>query len=184
MARIRITEQAANDPTPAAGVGTLFALSTGQLVYIDSAGKINKLTATQTNDNAPAGAIGEIIAATAAAGAVALVTATAANVTSISLTAGDWDVSGIVNFTPTATTSIAALAGGPNTTTAALGAQDTFAQNSNATQVPGTTLVIAQPAPVVRFSLSAPTTIFLVARATFTVSTLTAGGTIRARRVR
>jgi hypothetical protein len=38
--------------------------------------------------------------------------------------------------------------------------------------------------PVVRLSLAATTTVYLVSRATFTVSTLKAYGTIRARRVR
>lgn len=184
MARIKITEQGAADPTPASGVGTLYAQTTGQLNYIDSTGKLSKITATQTNDNAATGTIGEYVTATAAPGAVSLTTAVAANVTSISLTAGDWDVSGVVNFTPTATTSIAVLAGGPSSTTATLGAQDTFFRSSNATQVPGTTVVIAPPTPVVRFSLSGTTTVFLVTQATFTLSTLTAGGTIRARRVR
>lgn len=184
MARIRLTEQAAAEPTPAAGIGTLYAQPSGQLNYIDSTGKISKITATQTNDNAPVGSEGEYVTATVAPGTVALTSVTAVNVTSITLTAGDWDVTGVINFTPTATTSIAVLAGGPSSTTGALGAQDSFFQSSNATQVPGTTIVIAPPTPVIRFSLASTTTIFLVTRATFSLSTLAAGGTIRARRAR
>ena len=183
MGRFFISEQAANDPTPAAGKATLYVLTGGQLAFIDSNGKITKLTASTTNDNAVAGTIGEYISATAAPGAVALTTGVSANVTSISLTAGDWDVTGLTNFTPGATTNITQYGSGPSSTTAALGAQDTYAQIVTAAQVTGAN-IIDLPLPTVRFSLAGTTTIFLVARASFTVSTLTAGGTIRARRAR
>lgn len=183
MARIRLTEQAAADPTPAAGIGTLYAQTAGQLNYIDSTGKISKITATQTNDNAAAGVIGELVTATAALAAVSLTTAVAVNITSISLTAGDWDVTGAINFTPAATTSITILGGGASTTTGTLGAQDTFFQDATAAQIP-TAVVSTKVIPTQRISIAGTTTVFLVARATFTASTLTGGGTIRARRIR
>ena len=79
---------------------------------------------TTTNDSAATGNVGEFVTATVAVGAaVALTTATTANVTSISLTAGDWDVSGQVNFTPGATTSITVLQCGVSLTTATLAGQ-------------------------------------------------------------
>lgn len=130
------------------------------------------------------GCVGEILTATAAPAAVALTTATAATVTSVALTAGDWEVSGVVNYTPAGTTSITILGRGANTTAATLGAQDTYAQFANAATVPGA-VVITEMIPNQKFSFSAAsTTVYLIARATFTVSTLTAGGTIRARRIR
>lgn len=141
------------------------------------------IVGTTTNNSAQAGSVGELLTATAAPAAVALTTTVAANATSVSLTAGDWDVSGCVNYTPGATTSISALAQGASSTTATLPAQDSYAQLALAAEVPGA-VVITQPIPTQRFSLSGTTTVFLVARATFTVSTLSAGGTIRARRIR
>src|SRR5882762_10477672 len=139
---------------------------------------------TATNDSASVGNVGEFVTATVAPGAVSLGTGVTSNVTSISLTAGDWDVTGVVNYTPTATTSITDLAQGTSSTTATLGAQDTFSQYSTPAQVPGTTTIIDEVVPTNRFSLAVTTTIFLVTNATFTASTLTAGGTIRARRMR
>ena len=130
-------------------------------------------------------ATGEAIvtAAVAAASAVALTTNVTANVTSISLTAGDWDVTGIVQYTPAATTSITQLTQGSSSTSATLGAQGTFSKFVTAANI----LTAVDPAwalPTVRFSLTTTTTIYLVANATFTVSTLAAYGVIRARRVR
>ena len=139
---------------------------------------------TITNDNAPAGAVGEYITATLASGsAVALTTAVTANVTSISLTPGDWDVAGIVDYTPGATTSISSWAQGSSTTTAVLGPQDSFSKTALAAEVP-TAVSYGEVIPTVRYSLAVTTTIFLVTQAAFTLSTLSAYGTIRARRVR
>ena len=130
-------------------------------------------------------ATGEAIvtAAVAAGSAVALTTNVTADITSISLTAGDWDVTGVVQYTPTATTSVTQLTQGASSTSATLGAQGTFSKWVTAANV----LTAVDPAwvlPTARFSLTAPTTIYLVANATFTASTLAAYGMIRARRVR
>ena len=149
-----------------------------------ASGVLDRVLGTATNDNAAAGYVGEYTSAAVAAGsAVALTTATTANVTSISLTAGDWDVSGIVQYTPTGTTSVTQLTQGSSSTTATLGAQGTFSKFVTAANVLGA----VDPAwnlPVTRLSLASTTTIYLVANATFTVSTLTAYGIISARRVR
>lgn len=134
--------------------------------------------------NANAGSVGEYISATVASGAaIALTTATVANVTSISLSAGDWDVDGVVDYTTAATTNITQLQHGSSTTTAALGAQDTFVSEGFAAMVPGA-ILLAYGIPTTRINVSTTTTVFLVAKATFTVSTLAAYGTLRARRVR
>lgn len=142
------------------------------------------IVGTTAANNANAGAVGEYVTATVATGAaVALTTAVVANVTSISLTAGDWDVTGVIDFNAAATTSISAMQVGTSTTTAALGAQDTFSSEAFAAMVPGA-VPIGYNVPVTRISVATTTTVFLVAKATFTVSTLAAFGTIRARRVR
>ena len=127
----------------------------------------------------------------ASGSAVSLTTVTTANVTSISLTAGDWDVSGVVDYTFGATTSYTQLQAGISLTSATLAGQagggglgtDPNVQFATPAQVP-TALPYALDIPLTRVSLAATTTVFLVTQATFTVSTLTAFGTIRARRVR
>ncbi|HTD72147.1 MAG TPA: hypothetical protein VK652_01365, partial [Steroidobacteraceae bacterium] len=111
-------------------------------------------------------------------------TATAANVTSISLTAGDWDVWGNVWFNPTTTANITIHQGAINTTTAALptapGAGAIFKNMLVAGQVPN--VIFGGPVGMIRLSLAATTTVFLVAQATFTIAALGAYGYIGARR--
>lgn len=146
---------------------------------------------TPTNDNALAGDIGEYISSTVASGsAVSLTTATPANVTSISLTAGDWDIDGTIDYTPGATTSITVLNAAVSLTTNTLSTQpggsglgsDPLTVLTQAAAVPNGTVTVSSP--TVRLSINQTTTVYLVASGTFTVSTLAAYGTIRARRVR
>lgn len=145
-----------------------------------------QLLGTATNDSAAAGFIGEYVTADLVQGsAVSLTTNVTANVTSISLTAGDWDVSAVGGFTGGTTTTVTFADTSVSTTTATEDATDgrivRFFWN-NATVfnsvVPNISL------PPTRFSLSSTTTVFLTARAVFATSTATAFGTIRARRVR
>lgn len=141
------------------------------------------LEGTPTNDNAVAGMVGEYISASVATPGGALGTGVVSNVTSIVLTAGDWDVDGVVDFLPGALASITQLLFGISEVSVTLGAQDTYGQLSSAAQVPGANLT-AQRTPTVRISLAAPATIYLVAEGVFTVDTLNAFGTIQARRRR
>lgn len=114
--------------------------------------------------------------------AVALTTATPANVTSITLTEGDWTVFGVIGFLPTGTTSITVMTGGFNTTSATvppLGQKVSFAQPAT---VPG---AVGQEFPIAISRLVVPAgttqTVFLVAQATFTASTMGAYGVLTAR---
>src|SRR5262245_50475602 len=73
---------------------------------------ITSLTGTTTNDNAATGKIGEYLESEILIGShVQLTNATAANITSLSLTAGDWNVWGQVNTDPAATTTTSLVAG-------------------------------------------------------------------------
>lgn len=154
--------------------------------------QLSGVLGTTTNNNAPAGYIGEIQTATVAVGsAQALTTATPLNNTSLSLTAGDWDVSGTADFIPAASTSITLLQAGLGTTTATFLTQaggggvgpDPSALFAQAAAVPGANVITLDVGPV-RVSLAASATIFFVAQATFTVAALSVYGTLRARRVR
>ena len=150
-----------------------------------------QLVGTGTNDNASAGNVGEYIQSTVASGsAVTLTTATGNNVTSISLTAGDWDLDGQVDFSPAATTSVTQLNSSISLTSATLSPQaggsglgpDGTTTINQPAEVP--TALICLPTFTTRLSIAATTTVFLVAQANFTVAAMTAYGTIRARRIR
>ena len=142
----------------------------------------NGIIGTTTNNNANAGSVGEII--TNAATGVSLSSGSASNLVTISLTAGDWDVSGVATLIPAGTTTTLDIQTiGISTTSltfaaANTGATVTFqgASNAGRTQVAGT--------PTVRISLASTTTVFLLISPIFAVSTATANGFIRARRVR
>lgn len=185
--------QKLNGNTVAAASGVAGTVSTGTQTFTGAKTFETQLIGkgTTTNDSANAGNIGEqIIASVATGSAVSLSTGTAANVTSISLTQGDWDVSGCIIFKPGATTSITLLGAAISGTTGAVPAvigqnsgNDFLVQNASAAFVPGSnddTLCI----PPIRVSLSGTTTTYLVGKATFSISTLAEYGQIRARRMR
>jgi hypothetical protein len=142
------------------------------------------IVGTTTNNNAAAGSVGEYATASAASTTVSLTTATPANVTSISLTAGDYDVQGVCVYQTAASTSVTQDICGISTTSATLGADGSYTRSTFAAVVPGAVEYADMPSPVFRVSLAATTTVYLVGQSTFTVSTQTAGGVIRARRVR
>lgn len=161
--------------TQAAGAFTTL-IATGIIMPNQTAG----IQGTTTNNNANAGSAGEFV--NNSASGVALATGIPANVTSISLTAGDWDVWGNTAFVPNAGTIPTAI--------------QTSINIVSATQNGGTGtnsfLAITMPAgaiqslipPVLRISVAATTTVFLVAQSTFTVSTFTVAGFLSARRRR
>jgi hypothetical protein len=135
---------------------------------------------------AAAGYVGQPLSSLIPSGsAVSLTTATPKNVTSITLTAGDWDVSGSVTYVAsTASASVSSIwESGIGTATAALptdGTEQFFGVMAViATTSFNTSLAITRK--IVNVSVSTP--IYLVAEATFTAGTVTAYGNITARRV-
>ena len=143
-------------------------------------GGSSDLSCTTTNDSAAAGKLGEVITSNIASGsAVGLTTGVSANVTSISLTAGDWDVYGWVGTNPAGSTTTITLGAGISATTANLGSfASKFSTNASAGVSNGI------PIATQRISLASTTTYYLVANVSFGVSTLGAYGYITARRVR
>lgn len=135
---------------------------------------------TTLADAAQAGSIGEKIPGTATG--VSLTTGIAANVTSISLTAGDWDVMGSIRFIGAGTTTIQSVFAGASSTTATFPASPLFAVDTRGSTQTGA--VVSLTIPTQSFNVSTTTTIFLVAQAGFSVSTLTADANIWARRRR
>lgn len=150
---------------------------------------IGQIPGTATNDSASAGNVGEYVSSSVVFGsAISLTTSTAANITSISLTAGDWDISALGYFNAAGTTNIALAEVSINSTSATrnnatVGAFSQLAYGA-AGLVLGGTGVISESIPTFRVSIATPTTYFFVGYSVFTVSTNTAYGMIHARRVR
>lgn len=138
-------------------------------------------TCTATNDNASAGQLGEYISSTVLVGSsISLSNATAKTITSISLTAGDWEVSGSAstNNSGSATSSFFA---GISTTDNTL-PDAAYCWNAGGSATLGTEAGGA--VATIRASLSGTTTYYLVGRATFSSGTQSGCGHIHARRVR
>lgn len=133
---------------------------------------------TVAGDDAAAGDIGEYLTATASG--IALTTSTMADIVTLPLTAGDWDVWGMVAFTPAPTTGprLVFCSVGPASLTSGV-----FSTSLPATFTTGQNLAIGTGG-VERFSLAAAGNAYLVGLSTFITSTMTAGGVISARRVR
>jgi hypothetical protein len=112
---------------------------------------------------------------------VALTTATSANITSISLTAGDWDVEGNINFAGASATYTGASAGISTTSvTVPTDGTEVFsgAQFTVLTATDGVSV------PRKRINVTSTTTVYLIGRATFSAGTVGAYGSITARRIR
>lgn len=115
--------------------------------------------------------------------AVSLTSGTYANITSISLTAGDWDITGVVAITTPGTTTITYINYGVSTSSATAGSLGQMGSLTSNTNI-AATVDFTAAVPVTRLSLASTTTVYLVSRASFAVSTASAYGVIRARRVR
>lgn len=135
---------------------------------------------------AASGYIGELISANVAIGSpVSLTSTTAANITSISLSPGDWLVNGTIGFIPAGTTTASLYVGSINTTSATQGTSPNtgaFFTYGGLTYAAGVSQVF--PTGSTRINVSTTTTVYLVATATFAISTLTGYGFIAARRLR
>jgi len=145
----------------------------------------SQIAGTATNDNASAGNIGEYISSNIAIGsAVSLVSATSKTITSISLTAGDWDISAVLNCNPAVGTTTSVAIGAISIVNNTLPTQGVATPLTVICGASGASLGQAFPIGPGRQSLSATTTIYLIANVTFAVSTMTAYGFIAARRAR
>jgi len=133
-----------------------------------------------SNGNALAGEVGEYISSSIAIGsAISLTTNVQTNITSISLTAGDWNVWGTIAFNDTGITSTSTI-GSVSTTSATLGTPQSGAYFN----VPGQLTNPVFPTGLTRIVLSSTTTVYLVAFRAFSAGTSAAYGGIFARRAR
>jgi len=147
---------------------------------VDVATKLDH-TGKATGAAAAAGEIGEIMTSTIAVGsAVSLTTATPANITSLPLTAGAWEIRAVPDANLGAAT-ITDFQAGISPTTATFGAQDTSIKTPLA--LTAHTDAYGFPCPTVIVNLAAPTTYYLVASATFSAGAVGGFGTLEARRI-
>lgn len=161
---------------------TIGAASATSISFSSTSGIIG----TSAADNAAAGSVGEFVSSIIlAVSAVPLTSPTPSDVTSISLTAGDWDVWGNVCFTGGGTTNVTLLAGWASSTSATLPDASITTQLSYpaAGVVPFANPLVFDVLTQ-RFSLAGTTTIYLSAEAIFSLSTCSAFGGIYARRRR
>lgn len=163
--------------TPVLGTATATSLS-----FSSTSGIIG----TTTNNSAAAGSVGEYIESVVlAAAATSVTTVSAENLTSISLTAGDWDVWGNITFLPASTTSVNSTFAWISSVSATIPDDSLICGSSY-----GSTPIVSSGSDMCvtvvqrRFSLSAPTTIYISNYCAFTVSTMTKCGGIYARRAR
>ncbi|MDR6377327.1 hypothetical protein [Paraburkholderia caledonica] len=112
---------------------------------------------------------------------VSITSGTATNITSITLTPGDWDVTGAVTFVPASGTAPTLMQCGTSTTPATLGGLGTQSFLNLSFPTNGSSQGFV--APRQQINVTATTTVYLVAVSTFTGGTMTANGSVFARRV-
>ena len=185
---------------PIDGTGTLFESGTS---YVFSTFPPSNTSITMTRSwfngghyigdfsgvSIPAGCIGEIISASVAynAGVALTVSGTVYNVTSISLTPGFWDVTGIVQFTgiTTGTYQVGSVGKTSATISSASYGQNTVSATFTSTTANDVGITIPAFRIGVASVLSTPTTltVYLIAQAGFSVGTPAAYGSITAVRI-
>jgi hypothetical protein len=146
--------------------------------------KVKQLKGASDGSSAAAGSLGESMSASlTSASAITLTTAAWADVASIALTAGDWDVSGVVshNGTLTGTLIAAGISSTSGNSATGLVAGDNYVTLPT---VPTAAGDASLQIPAFRVNITSTTTYYLKAQASFTVGTAKAYGRISARRAR
>lgn len=139
---------------------------------------------TATNDDAAAGYVGEYKEAALAFGsAVSISSGVVGNLGSVSLTAGEWDVSLMVGYVWGAAT-VSNLSGSISLTSATLETDPgRYTIKLHGGRTVGTATETVETVPY-RFKLSGTTTVYGVYSAAFSAGTASVFGLLRARRVR
>ncbi|AOJ69325.1 hypothetical protein WS83_20455 [Burkholderia sp. MSMB2042] len=160
-----------------AAAGSFTTLSASGLITPSTTAGIK---GTAAADNANAGSVGEFVNSTFSS--VNMTTSgTAQNLTSISLTAGDWDVTGAATYTSGSGATSTIWIAGVNTTSATLPSLGNYFQSGGSITATGAATAIP---PVTRINVSSTTTVYLVGEAVFSGGSVSAAGFLRARRVR
>lgn len=184
---IRLTGDGATTPNKFVGVlggtFTIYSSSGGtQLLGLSDSGTltVSNIAANSTGTQATAGNQG--FAVSYSTGAASATAGSPMNVASTTtpLSVGVWDVTCTGQFVPAGSTVTQAAQIGVSTTSGALPG---YAQLTNSAGVTSAGFSQVFTSPSVRIPVTTPTTVYCVAQANFTVSTMTIGGTITARLV-
>jgi hypothetical protein len=147
---------------------------------IDFSPTTQGIAGTQVGDNAGTGYVGEfVVSQVIFSSAFSIANNTATNVTSISLTPGDWDIAGIVFFSTT--TYFTEIQAGVSTSSALL---PDFSVLSNISAFASTIGTVGMPVLTQRLNISSNTTVYLVAEVDYITGSPTVCGYIGARRAR
>lgn len=143
----------------------------------------NGIVGTTTNNSVNAGGVGEYVSSeVASAGSVSMTSSTNINITSISLTAGDWDVFAIGKGNTAGSAVISWVRCSVSETSATYNDGHSFANESTQNSIN-----IGAPAfgiPPKRYLLSTTTTLYLTLQAGYTPGTVGGYGRLSARRIR
>jgi hypothetical protein len=157
---------------------TIGAATATSLTFSPTTGGI---VGTTTNNNVTAGDVGEFVSSEIAlASQVSFSNATSTDLTSISLTAGDWDVWGNIFFNPSSGVCSTARSWVSSTSATIPDISLTAGINFQTTSIGG----IGVPTLMKRFSLPTTTTIYVSGTCTVATGTIGASGAIYARRRR
>jgi hypothetical protein len=160
----------------------------GRIAYQTDTGEYWRLTATTPTwakaggsgfgitdgSEAPTGAIGEFKTVTGSA--VSLVNSTAKTIATLSLTPGDWDVSGRIVYVNTGGSGVNTVLAGTSLTDNTLGTYNQFVGLTAGTNI--------APIANARYNITVTTTIYVIGWSTFTAGTMTGTGLLNARRMR
>lgn len=179
--------------TGQSGAGTKINFTTVPTVAIIAAAEdmvpqtIGQLPGTATNDNASAGNVGEYIIGSLAFGsATALTNNTPKTVASITLSGGDWELEGLVQYTGAGSTVITSAMSIISDITNSLptGWVTVDGAGKWVGSATGDSPFVTSGRKRISVASGGTPTYFLIALAFFSVSTMSAAGSIRARRVR
>jgi len=165
------------------GSGVLSVTATPTITSLTWSDTTKGINGTTTNDSAGAGYVGQFVTShIATASAVSISNTTATDMTSISLTAGDWDVWGNIFFTTGGTAALASFYQCWISTSSATQPETSLLNEiySNA----GTLINIGMNAPTIRISIASTTTVYLSGYVNNSTGSITMCGTLSARRVR
>lgn len=168
---------------------SLSAVGTDSNIILQLSGKGTggaAVQGTSTNDNATAGFLGEYKEATKTiASPQSVSNNTATDVITLSLTAGDWDVTGTLVTSAAGTTTTSLVVAWLSTTSATL---PTAPNGGSYSGTQGVTLTAGSnwfgSVGKIRVSVNTTTTVYLSCYITFAISTMSAAATIQARRIR
>jgi hypothetical protein len=177
----------------AAGGAFKFISAGAEMMTLSAAGVFTRtggfdIQGTNSNDNAPAGYIGECIVGERTQGlAIAVPNLTPTTLTSVALTAGDWDVDAAAHFIGEPAMQLTVIAASISGVTNALDTSPGRLVATNMSAAPHFTAawgVEVIPIPCYRISLPGPATVYLVGRTDFTSGSTQGFGRIQARRAR